>query len=94
MKIEHKALTFALTLAVLVPACYITTEKPADSAPPVASSTATPAAAATNPPLVTATATATAVPTTPPARHPPSLPEAKPLPTTSAAIAPSASAKP
>ena len=99
MKIEHKALTFALTLAVLIPACYITSEKPADSAPPpVASATAT--AAPTNPPLVTATAsapavTATAVPTTPPSQpRPPTLPAPKPLPATSAAIAPTSSAKP
>jgi hypothetical protein len=98
MKIEHKALTFAVTMAVLVPACYITTEKPADSAPPAVPSATAPAAA-TNPPLVTATAstppTATAVPTTPPTQpRPPGLPAAKPLPSTSAAVAPSASVKP
>lgn len=98
MKIVHKALTIALTLAVLVPACYVTTEKPADSAPPVASATAAPPAAATNPPLVTATAsapaTATAVPTTPAKPHAPGFTAAKPLPTTSASVAPSASASP
>lgn len=97
MKIEHKALTFAVTLAVLVPACYITTEKPADSAPPaVASSTATAPAAATNPPLVTTTATATdtaAASATPPARpRPPGLVAAKPVPTGS--VAPITSATP
>ena len=100
MKKEHKALTFALTLAVLVPACYITTEKPADSAPPAVASATAASAAPTNPPLVTATAsapaaTATAVPTTPPSQpRPASLPAPKPLPTTSAAVAPTSSAKP
>jgi len=50
MKIEHKALIFALGLAVVMPACTIVTEKPADSTPalsPTPPATAVPVAAAT-----------------------------------------------
>ncbi len=82
MKTEHKALLFAIALAALVPACYIVSEKPADSAPPVAVAGA-PAVTApvatvapTAPPLTTTTATTPAV-----APRPPSLTAAKPLPT-------------
>jgi len=84
MKFEHKALTFALALATLIPACYVVSEKPADSAPPVGTAGVggAPAAVATTtaPPLTTVTATATD--TTPPVPpRPPSLHAAKPLPT-------------
>jgi hypothetical protein len=83
MKFEHKALTFALALATLTPACYVVSEKPADSAPPVGTAGAGGAAAAvattTAPPLTTTTATTPAV-----APHPPSLHAAKPLPTVAA----------
>lgn len=82
MKFEHKALTFAVALAALIPACYVVSEKPADSAPPVAVAAGGAAAAVattTAPPLTTTTATTPAV-----APHPPSLHEAKPLPTVTA----------
>jgi hypothetical protein len=85
MKFEHQALSFALALAALIPACYVVSEKPADSAPPVgaAGATTVPATTATAtptaPPLTTTTATA---PTATP--RPPSLHAPKPLPTFSA----------
>ncbi|MES1176896.1 MAG: hypothetical protein ABUL62_21420 [Myxococcales bacterium] len=83
MKFEHKALTFALALAALIPACYVVSEKPADSAPPVGTAGAGGAAAAvattTAPPLTTTTATTPEV-----APRPPSLHAAKPLPTVTA----------
>jgi hypothetical protein len=80
MKFEHKALTFAVALAMLIPACYVVSEKPADSAPPVGTVGAGGAAAAvattTAPPLTTATATATTPALAP---HPPSLHAPKPV---------------
>jgi hypothetical protein len=83
MKFEHKALTFALALGALVPACYVVSEKPADSAPPIGTAGTGGAAAAvattTAPPLTTTAATTPVVPP-----HPPSLHAAKPLPTVGA----------
>ncbi len=87
MKTEHKALLSAIALAALVPACYIVSEKPADSAPPVAAAgaaavttaTAVATVAPTVPPLTTTPATTSAVPP-----RPPSLTAAKPLPTVAA----------
>jgi hypothetical protein len=81
MKFEHKALVFAIAWSALVPACYVVSEKPADSAPPVAAAgapaVATVPAPAPAPPIATVTATTPAVPP-----HPPSLTAAKPIPTT------------
>lgn len=81
MKFEHKALSFALALSALVPACYVVSEKPADSAPPVgtvgAGGAAVAVATTTAPPLTTTTATTPEVPPRPPSLH-----AAKPLPTT------------
>ncbi|MEO6598437.1 MAG: hypothetical protein ABIQ16_01095 [Polyangiaceae bacterium] len=80
MKFEHKALSFAVALAALVPACYVVSEKPADSAPPVSTAGAGGAAAAvptTAPPLTTSTATTPEVSTRPPSLH-----AATPLPST------------
>ncbi len=77
MKFEHKALSFALALVGLIPACYVVSEKPADSAPPVGIAGAAAAVATTTaPPLTTATVTTPAVPPRPPSLHAP-----KPLPT-------------
>jgi hypothetical protein len=75
MIIEHKALLFALELAVVIPACTIVTEKPADSTPPVAPAPPATTVATVAPPTTvvvvpvvtataTASATATAAPTT------------------------------
>ncbi len=78
MKIEHKALLFAIGLAVVIPACTIITEKPADSTPAVsaappatvsapaatASSSAAPTTTIVLVPVATATASASAAPTT------------------------------
>ena len=65
MKIEHKALIFAVGLAAVFPACTIVNEKPADSTPPAAP--APPATATVAPPatvVVVPVATASAAPTT------------------------------
>jgi hypothetical protein len=76
MKFEHKALSFALALAALIPACYVVSEKPADSAPPVAAggTAAVPVATTTAPPLTTTTAATPAVPARPPSLHSPKWP--------------------
>lgn len=97
MKFEHKAPIFALALAALVPACYIVTEKPADSAPPAVATpsapAATPVATITAPPLTTTTAPATTTP--PPAHLPPTPTAAKPAPTVAAVpLTATTSAKP
>ena len=82
MKLEHKALISTLSLAALLPSC-VASEKPADSAPPVAVAPATSGvtAAAATPetaiPVAVAPGTPPGTATTEPAQ-PPQLPQAAP----------------
>ena len=65
MNFEHKAPLFALAFAAFIPACYIVTEKPADSAPPAAAAPTAASAASVAPTTTVAIAPTTTATTKP-----------------------------